>query len=77
MNENISEVAQLLERIDQEYQATQRALTGLAYGVARHEFINQRLENLQALHEQIIEQVGPDAAVQLIVRAYSSQDLPP
>ncbi|QBD76576.1 hypothetical protein EPA93_11410 [Ktedonosporobacter rubrisoli] len=72
MKENTSEVVQLLDRIDQEYQAAQWALKGLAYGTARHDFINERLVNLQALHEQIIEQVGPDAAPQLIARAYSS-----
>ncbi|QBD80462.1 hypothetical protein EPA93_32615 [Ktedonosporobacter rubrisoli] len=75
-----SEIADLLQRIDQEYQAAQWALTGLAYGTARHDFINERLENLHALHEQVIKRVGPAAAPQFIARAYSassSQDFPP
>lgn len=39
-----SEVASLMHRIDLEREAAQRGLTGLAYGIARHDFITARME---------------------------------
>lgn len=62
----LSEVAQLLQRIEQEHQAAQWALTGLASGSARHDFINQRLENIGGIHEQLKAQVGSETALNLI-----------
>ena len=40
MQENTSEVARLMSRIASEYEAAQSGLSGLAYGTARHDFIN-------------------------------------
>ncbi len=39
-----SEVASLMQRIDLEREAAQQGLTGLAYGIARHDFITARME---------------------------------
>jgi hypothetical protein len=61
-----SEVAQLLQRIEQEYQAAQWALTGLASGSARHDFINQRMENIGGIHEELKAQVGSATAMNLM-----------
>jgi hypothetical protein len=64
-----SEVAQLLRRIDEECQAAQRALTGLSCGTARHDFINRRTQNIQRVHERLVELVGPGEAIELVVNA--------
>ncbi len=61
-----SEVARLLLQIQQEYQAGQHALTGLASGVARHDFIQTKTENIGKCHELLIELVGPEQAISII-----------
>ena len=63
-----SEVAKILSRISEEYEAAQRALTGLAYGTSRHEFITARMENMGQLHTELQSIVG-DAAIALIADA--------
>ena len=42
--ENLSEVARMRQQIDAEYEAAQRGLFGLAYGLSRHDFITRRME---------------------------------
>ncbi len=46
-----SEIARLLQQIDLEYSAAREALTGLACGTARHDFITARMERLSSYHE--------------------------
>jgi len=60
-----SEVARLLDRIDAEYEAGQRALQGLCYGTSQHEFITKRMENMGQLHQELRNMVG-DAAIAMI-----------
>ena len=66
MQGNESEVARLLHQIDLEYQATQRGLTGLAAGTAKHAFITARMENIGVYHEQLASYVGKVQATQLV-----------
>jgi len=68
-----SEVARLLSQITAEYEAAQRGLTGLAYGVAQHEFISARMETMSQLHSELQTIVG-DTAMALIVDALDSVD---
>jgi len=68
-----SEVAKLLSKITEEYEAAQRGLTGLAYGIAQHEFISARMENMSQLHSELQIIVG-DSAMALIVDALDSVD---
>lgn len=70
-----SELAKLLRRFDEEYQAAQRALHGLALGTAQHEIITKRMENMEAAREQIEEIVGPEEATRLIVETMDSKEL--
>ncbi|MBA2391456.1 MAG: hypothetical protein H0V70_01770 [Ktedonobacteraceae bacterium] len=63
---NQSDVAQILKQIEQEYQASKLGLEGLASGVARHDFISQKTENIGKHHEQLAELVGPEQAIALI-----------
>ena len=68
-----SEVARLLSKITAEYGAAQRGLTGLAYGIAQHEFISARMENMGQLHSELQTIVG-DSAMTMIVDALNSVD---
>lgn len=56
--ESKSEVARLMQRIDLEYTAAQLALTGLALGTARHEFINARTEQIAVCRQELGAIVG-------------------
>jgi hypothetical protein len=68
-----SEVARLLQQIDLECQSAHRGLRGFASGSARHDFVNKRMENIGYAHERLIELVGPDEAIALVVHTI---DLP-
>ena len=61
-----SDVARLLNQIEQEYQASKRGLEGLASGTARHDFIQKRAENIEQCHEQLTDLIGPEEAISLI-----------
>ncbi len=60
-SEQRSEVARLLAQISAEYEAAQRGLTGLAYGVSQHEFITARMERMGRLHGELHSLVGEKA----------------
>jgi hypothetical protein len=69
-----SEVARLLSQISEEYEAAQRGLTGLSYGMSQHDFITARMENMGQLHSQLQTIVG-DAAIAMVadrLNSYSS-----
>jgi hypothetical protein len=71
-----SEVAQLRERIQLEYEAAQQGLSGMAQGTARHAFITQRLENM-ALHHQVLQQlVGEYEAIKIFVEVLEEPHTP-
>lgn len=59
--EQRSEVARLLSQISAEYEAAQRGLSGISYGMSQHEFITARMENMGQLHNQLQSLVGDDA----------------
>jgi hypothetical protein len=67
MNEQKSEVAQLLHHINLEYEAATRGLTGLSAGSAKHSFITARLEQIGVYHEQLASLVGEVQATQLVI----------
>ena len=75
MNEQKSEVAQLLQRIGLEYEAAERGLTGLSAGSTKHSFIIARLEQIQVYHEQLASLVGETRAAQLVIEL--AEELPP
>ena len=64
-----SEVAFLMAQFDAERQAAEWALTGLAQGVARHQFITARMERMGAIKEELKELIGEDEAVNLVVES--------
>jgi hypothetical protein len=65
VREHRSEVARLLLQISAEYEAAQRGLTGLSYGMSQHEFITARMENMGQIHTQLQTLVG-DLAIAMI-----------
>lgn len=62
---NKSEVARILEQISLEYEAAHRSMYGFACGVAKHEFITARMENMGNLHSKLQEIVG-DSAIEMV-----------
>ncbi len=70
-NEEHSEVARLLSQISAEYEAAQRGLTGLAYGISQHEFITMKMENMGKIHNQLQSIVG-DAAIVMIAETLNT-----
>lgn len=72
----VSEVAQLRQRIADEYLAAKLGLSGLAYGTSRHLFITSRMENMQRTHEQLQEIVGDQAMALIALTLQDLSDLP-
>lgn len=68
MEEHPSEVVRLLRQIGDEYSAAQRGLSGLAVGISRHEFITARMIGMRHASEALIEQIGYESAMPLIVQ---------
>jgi hypothetical protein len=70
-----SEVAQLRQRLADEYQAAQWGLTGLASGTSRHQVITAKMENIGKAFEALTEVVGsPEEAGKIV--AETLKDLP-
>jgi hypothetical protein len=61
-----SEVAQIKEQMVAEYEAGKRGLEGLAQGTPQHEFIQQKMENMQRCHAGLIALVGQEQASKII-----------
>ena len=60
-----SEVAQLRQRIAEEYEAAHLGLCGYAIS-ARHDFIQARMEAVNQHHEQLVELVGEEKAIEIV-----------
>ena len=61
-----SEVARLRLQIEEEYLAAQRGLSGLAYGTSRHQFITQRMENMEKCRQKLVTLLGPEEAMKVV-----------
>ncbi len=73
----ISEVAQLRERIANEYMAAKWGLSGLAYGTAKHEFITKRMERMEEHRQELAQIVGSQQAIILLAETLAAlPDLP-
>jgi len=62
---NKSDVARFRQRVDEEYEAAQRGLTGPAI-VSRHDFIQARMEGIATAFEQLVQDVGEQEATRLL-----------
>ena len=63
---NKSEVARILKQIRVEYEAAERALSGLSQGTSPHVFITARMENMGKLHEEL-RTVAGDGTMALMI----------
>lgn len=66
---NQSEVAILLSQIDAEAYSAFTALYGLSSGSTRHAVISARMEHIQSVSQHLIDTIGQEAALPLIVAA--------
>jgi len=66
-----SEIAQLRQQIVEEYEAMKRGLSGLAWGTAKHAFIDARMRRVDHYHEQLVERVGEQEAAHTIYDLYA------
>ncbi|GLV60143.1 hypothetical protein KDH_69660 [Dictyobacter sp. S3.2.2.5] len=73
MQENQSEVAQLLRQIEAEYSAAKRGLTGLCTGGSKHSFITARMENIGGHYGRLAQLVGEGRAMRLVLEASERQ----
>jgi hypothetical protein len=65
--QNLSEVAQLRQRIADEYLAAQWGLTGLASGTSQHQVITARMEHLGESFTTLTDLVGsPEEAIKMV-----------
>lgn len=62
-----SEVASLKERMEAEYIAATRGLSGLAYGMPQHQFITQKMENMQYCLQQLQHLVGDEETKRIVL----------
>jgi hypothetical protein len=71
---NQSEVARLRAQMEAEAQAARWALGGIALGVAKHQFITQRMERMGMLHEELNELLGEEEGTRLLIQAMQGAD---
>ena len=62
----VSEIAELRERLANEYMAAKWGLTGLAYGIPKHEFITARMERMGESQKELEAYVGKEQAISLV-----------
>lgn len=65
-----SEVARLRARIEQEHAASVWALTGLASGALRHNFIQRRLEHMGVAQQSLARLIGEEQATALLCEVF-------
>ncbi len=65
-----SEIAQLRQRITEEYEAMKRGLTGLASGSAKHAFIAARMQHVDDYYGQLAQHIGAQEATQAVCELY-------
>ena len=65
-HENHSEVARLMQQINEANEAAYQALYGLAAGVSKHEFITTKMERIGECHEALKVLVGEHEANMLL-----------
>ena len=67
-----SEVAALRQKIAEEYQAAKNGLAGLSCGIARHQFITQKMENMGTIQTELAVLVGSEEAIHIMNETLST-----
>lgn len=68
---NASEVARLRQQIEVQLVAMRRGLAGFSSGVARHDFINARMEHIGSCQDSLARHMGESAADVLVYDLYN------
>ena len=68
MDEN--EVAELCQRIAEEYEAMKHGPTGFALGTSKHAFIDARLKRVDGYYNQLAKRIGDLEATLTICKIY-------
>jgi hypothetical protein len=68
----LSEIAQIKQRIADEYLAAKNGLTGLAAGVSTHQFITQKMETMGKYQAELAIRVGQEQAAQIMNEVLAS-----
>lgn len=66
-----SEVARIRRQIDEEFAALQQLKSGLAFGTARHDFINRRMHRVDTYSTKLADYVGESEAVEMVYTLYN------
>ncbi len=69
-----SEVMQLCHSIEAEIEAMQRGFSAFAVGVARHEFIKDRMERIGGQQELLARHIGENAAATMVCELYINME---
>jgi len=65
--DNKSEVAFLMQQIDEGYEAAMRAMGSFASGTLRHDFINARMENMEKHIDELEQKFGVESTTQALI----------
>jgi len=65
--DNKSEVAFIMQQIDEGYEAAMRAMGSFASGTLRHNFINARMENMGKYIDELEQKFGEEATEQALI----------
>jgi hypothetical protein len=68
-----SEITRLKQQIESEYTAGQLALSGLVYGTSQHQFITQRMMNMERCRLELVQLVGNEEAMKIMIEAMDGQ----
>lgn len=67
---NRSEVARIRQQIELELEAMRNGMLGLAQGVARHNFIQVRMERVGVYQDELAAQIGDYQASSVLCQLY-------
>lgn len=65
------EVAELCQKIVEEYEAMKRGPIGFTTGISKHAFIDDRLKRVDCYHSQLAKYIGDQEATTTICELYT------
>ena len=71
--EQKSEVARLRTQIEQEYQASVWALTGLSSGSLQHAFITRRMQHMDIAYQGLARIIGEEQATEVLCEVFDGK----
>jgi hypothetical protein len=65
-----SEIAQIRLQIEMEIESMRQAMSGIALGSARHDFINARMQHICAYQDSLATHLGEASAHHVVCQLY-------